>query len=188
MDSDEPAGGARRPGRKRRRRIRLVAGLTTALVIIAAVVATAVKVYYFPRSDAYDPATTDAVIVLGPPISWRITAAEQLAASSGGIPIYLSTWSGVVCEPQFRCVHADPWTTKGEAKALREILARDGVRHPVVLTGTTHLARARYIFHRCVGPWVPVIGVDDHLAVGTLLAEPFYQTAAFVKAVATPCA
>lgn len=182
MTSDPAAATPARP-----RLRRWIATLTAFSLILVAAVVASYLVYFRPASDPYRPGEVDAVLVLGPPTPERIAFARKISSESRGVPIYLSVWKGVVCRPEFRCVHADPWTTKGEAAALREIIARDNVRRPVVLTGTTHVPRARYIFHRCVDPAVPVVEVVEDVDLGQTLAAPVYQTAAFVKAWATPC-
>ena len=145
------------------------------------------EVYFTPRDDLIGRNGVDAIFVLGPPEPPRLATAERLSDHLGGVPIYVSVHQSVDCAGKFTCLHAVPWTTKGEAGLLRDLMVNHGVDHPVVLTGTTHVARARYVMHRCVGQEIPVIGADDDLNLWRTIYEPIYQTGAFVKAVATGC-
>ena len=172
-------------GSSRRRRRGWILGIVLALVALYA--AAYISVYTAP-SDAYDVHDVDAVFILGPPTGDRIAVGERIAREAGGVPVYLSVWHGVVCKPQFVCVHADPWTTSGEAAALSEAVASDGVKHPIVVTGDEHVMRARYIFGRCVPIPAPVVGIAEPMDLGTRLWQPIYQWGAMVKAVLGGCA
>ncbi|MBS1673013.1 MAG: hypothetical protein JSS74_03515 [Actinobacteria bacterium] len=171
------------PRRRRRRGWGL--GILSGILILY--VAMSVSVFTTP-SDPYDVHQIDAVFILGPPTQERIAAGERIAREAGGVPVYLSVWAGVGCDPRFVCVHADPWTTAGEAEALAEAVREDGVRHPLVVTGGEHVMRARYIFDRCVPMAAPVIGIDDHLNPVDWLWQPIYQWGAMVKAFFGGCA
>lgn len=176
-----------RPSARRSRRTAKIAVLTGILVLALTAVLIAREVYFNPRDDLIDRTRIDAILVLGPPEPSRLRVAVRLADQSGGVPIYVSVHDSVDCNGTFICLHATPWTTKGEAGLLRDLMANHGVESPVVLTGTTHVPRARYVMHRCVNPDIPVIGADDELNLWRTIYEPIYQTAAFVKAVATDC-
>jgi hypothetical protein len=66
--------------------------------------------------------------------------------------------------------------------------ARDhAVTDTVVLTFTPHVARTRYLFAKCYGGDVTVVGVDEHLSLADWVYQYAYQTAAFVKAWLEPC-
>ncbi len=156
-------------------------------VIVAVYVAMSVSVFTTP-SDRYDVHEIDAVFILGPPTEARIAVGERIARDAGGVPVYLSVWPGVGCRPQFVCVHADPWTTAGEAAALAEAVRDDGVRHPLVVTGDEHVMRARYIFDRCVPVAAPVIGIDEHVSLAVRFWQPIYQWGAMAKAFFAGCA
>lgn len=170
---------------RRRRRVRL--WLANFAVAAVAIVLLSVPIFA-PRVDAYDAREVDAVFILGPPTAARIAAGERIAQDAGGVPVYLSVWSGVVCKPKFVCVHAEPWTTAGEAAALAAAVRDDGLRHPLVVTSTVHVMRARYIIDRCVPGKPPVIGVRHSRPWWDVLRQPVYQWGAMVKAVVAGCA
>jgi uncharacterized SAM-binding protein YcdF (DUF218 family) len=72
---------------------------------------------------------------------------------------------------------------------LNDYARTHDVHKAVVITFTPHVARTRYIFARCAPDIdVQVIGVDEHLNIGDWVYQFAYQTTAFVKAAATPCA
>lgn len=173
--------------RVRTRRRRILVWLAATAAAVAALAALCVPIS-FPREEAYDVRRIDAVFILGPPTGARIAAGEKLAREAGGVPIYLSVWRGVVCKPQFVCVHADPWTTSGEAAALTAAVRNDGVRHPLVVTSTVHVMRARYIFNRCVPVHAPVIGVRHARPWWDAARQPVYQWGATLKAAVSGCA
>lgn len=156
-------------------------------VVVTLYVAMFVSVYMTP-SDRYDVHDVDAVFILGPPTTERIAVGERIAQQAGGVPVYLSVWHGVDCQPQFVCVHADPWTTAGEAAALAAAVRDDGVKHPLIVTGGEHVMRARYIFDQCVPVAAPVIGVDDSMNPVDWLWQPIYQWGGMVKAFVAGCA
>ncbi|MBS1699462.1 MAG: hypothetical protein JST25_13790 [Actinobacteria bacterium] len=169
----------------RRRRRAWILGILSVVGVLY--IAMSVSIYTTP-SDPYDVREIDAVFILGPPTTQRIAAGERIAQQAGGVPIYLSVWAGVQCQPQFVCVHAEPWTTAGEAAALAAAVHDDGVRHPLVITGDEHVLRARYIFGRCVPVPTPVIGIDEPLSAWDWLWQPIYQWGAMVKASIGGCA
>jgi len=173
------------PRRPSRRLGGWIFGILAGLVAVYG--AMYVTVYSAP-SAAYDVRKVDAVFILGPPLDQRIAVGERIAKEAGGVPVYLSVWHGVVCKPQFVCVHADPWTTSGEAAALTEAVHDDGVKHPVVVTSDEHVMRSRYIFDRCVPIPAPVIGIDEPMDLGTRLWQPVYQWGAMAKAFFGGCA
>lgn len=167
---------------------RLRAWLLGILAVFLTVYIVGAVIVYTTPSDRYDVHEIDAVFILGPPTQARIIEGERIARLAGGVPVYLSVWHGVGCKPEIRCVHADPWTTAGEAAALNAAVRDDGVRRPLVITGTPHVMRARYIFERCVAAPAPVIGVQDPTSLGDVLWQPLYQWAAMVKALVGGCA
>lgn len=178
------ADRSRRRDRHRRAGIVVLVGIL-ALALVASLAAR--EIYFKPSDDLIDRNRIDAILVLGPPEQERLAVAERLSNQSGQARIFVSVHSSVKCRGKFTCLHADPWTTKGEAGLLRDLMAEHGVAHPVVLTGTTHVARARYIMQRCVSPDIAVIGADDDLGLWGTIYEPIYQSAAFIKAAVTDC-
>ncbi|WP_187288807.1 ElyC/SanA/YdcF family protein [Microbacterium sp. B19] len=152
-------------------------------------------VYVWPPQSP--PEEADYALVLGPPNPPRVHAAERLLRQGliGEVVLSVSP-DGPESAAQYpacqddraRCLVPDPFTTKGEAR-LAETLAV-GAEEPriIVVTFTPQVARARYIFDRCYGGQVQVIGVDENLGLWDWAYQYAYQTTAFVKAWMTPCA
>ncbi|MGW9113331.1 YdcF family protein [Microbacterium sp. NPDC055683] len=199
-DPGSPRGAAsgsrrRRPRRRLtpRRLLARIVGWAAAAGLV--VVLAGLPLYVFPPVDEM-PAETDLVYVIGPPTVQR-TSAERALHLEGvsDLALYSTSdhggWSAEalpVCEEEgVVCAHPEPYTTKGEAMFLTDFAAEHGVASTVVLTFTPHVARTRYIFDRCYGGDVTVVAVDQKLNVLEWMYQYAYQTAAFVKAIATPC-
>lgn len=56
------------------------------------------------------------------------------------------------------CFRPDPYSTRGEARAVARMAAARGWRSVVVVTSTYHVTRARLLFDRCVDGRVRVTG------------------------------
>lgn len=152
--------------------------------------------FVFPRIDA--PARADVIIVLGPPTSHRISAAQELLEAEVSDQVLLTVgragsgrWSAErlsVCgDDRFTCVVPIPMTTKGEARMLRWWARDHGARSAVVVTFTPHVERARYVFSRCFAGDVAVVGVGEPLTFIDWIYQYVYQSMAFAKALSTPC-
>jgi hypothetical protein len=174
----------RRPASKRNRRIIASAASIAALAVVITAMCLPI---YAPADDHYDIHRIDAVFVLGPPTDDRLAKGDAIARAAGGVPVYVSAAPRFVCPPQDRCVRAVPWTTVGEAAALTTIMRTDGIRHPLVVTSSVHLMRARYIFGRCVPGYTPIVGVRRTLQPWDDVWQPIYQWSAMVKAMIGGC-
>jgi len=84
------------------------------------------------------------------------------------------------------CMQPEPFTTQGEAQDLATAMHENGWETAIVVTVTTHVARTRLLFDRCIADGVQVLGVDDDMPFGAWLWQFAYQTGGFVKALATP--
>ncbi|OZB48980.1 MAG: hypothetical protein B7X40_06075 [Cellulomonas sp. 14-74-6] len=168
----------------RRHRWWWAAAAATLLVVTAGL-----PVYVFPRQTA--PVGADVVFVIGPPRAWRIAWARELVAAGKARAIMISqpeTGSLQACAAQSTvpvlCRRPDPFTTRGEARWLRDEMAAHGWRTAVVITSTPHIARTRYVMQRCVPSGVQVVGRTTGMAPWTWVYQYAYQTAAWVKALA----
>lgn len=190
-----------RTARVRRPR-RRSAPLWRAVFVVSASTAAAigglVAVYCFPAPG--DANGADLVYVIGPPTESRLDEAEAIIRSTGRDDLLISVSAGNTAKfsaaQMPACSHAHvtcesplPFTTKGEALMLNEYAKTHEVHKVVVLTVTPHVARTRYIFAKCSPDIdVQVIPVDEHLRFEDWVHQFAYQTGAFVKAIATPCA
>lgn len=187
--------------RRRSRRSWFVRLRRTALVVgaaLAVAIGGMVVVYCFPPSG--DPTDADLVYVIGPATGTRMDEAEAIIRSTGRDDLLISVSAGntatsaaaqmpACSEPHVTCESPLPFTTKGEALLLNEYAKTHDVHKVVVLTFTPHVARTRYIFARCSPDIdVQVVPVDEHLRLADWVHQFAYQTGAFAKAIATPCA
>ncbi|MDQ1204484.1 YdcF family protein [Microbacterium sp. SORGH_AS_0862] len=197
------AASATQPSETRRRSrrswpVRLRRAVLVVGTALAVAVGGMVVVYCFPPSG--DPTDADLVYVIGPATGTRMDVAQSIIHSTGREDLLISVSAGnttklaaaqmpACSEPHVICEHPIPSTTKGEALLLNEYAKTHEVHKVVVLTVTPHVARTRYIFARCSPDIdVQVIPVDEHLRFEDWVHQFAYQTGAFVKAIATPCA
>lgn len=191
----------RRPATTRKRtswsrRLRRGAAIVGGTIVV--VVGGLVGLYCFPPPG--DAAGADLVYVIGPATQPRLEEAEAIIQATGHNDLLVSVSGGstatfsapqmpICSEAAVTCEHPLPSTTKGEALLLNEYAQTHEVHKVVVLTVTPHVARTRYIFARCSPEIdVQVVPVDEHLSFEDWVHQFAYQTGAFVKAIATPCA
>lgn len=150
------------------------------------------KVVYRPHVDPMPEDTVDALLVLGPLEPWRMTMAEELMRAGRARNLVLSTPNLPVdaryCErkhdwPAY-CFPPEPSTTRGEAMALKRLAKAHGWSSFAVLTVDFHAARSRFIFKRCLGQDVPVVGRHVAYADSQRRHHVFYQFGGFVKEIA----
>jgi uncharacterized SAM-binding protein YcdF (DUF218 family) len=80
------------------------------------------------------------------------------------------------------CFRPDPYSTRGEARAVARMAAVRGWRSVVVVTSTYHVTRARLLFDRCVDARVRVTGATYRRSLIPL--EVFLEPAKLVYALA----
>lgn len=167
----------------------------SALALAGLVAVAGLPLYVFPPAAAVSDA--DLIYVIGPPTAARVALAEELAEQGVASDFLVSvsaqgrynTASAVdLCDlPEAVCDTPDPFTTKGEARMLRDYAAAHETGSTVVITFTPHVARTRYIFEKCYDGEVTVVGVDQRMNLGDWVYQYAYQSAAFVRAWLTPC-
>ncbi|WP_440708402.1 YdcF family protein [Herbiconiux sp. YIM B11900] len=173
----------------------------TAVVVLAAAIGAA-RIIVFPDLD--DPVRADAVLVLGPPTVQRLVKAQSLVDDGLADEIIISVPTGFkdddkhtrvrdLClhrtEYEVTCFTPDPFTTQGEARLTAGLLRDHSWDSVIVVTSVTHVSRARLLFDRCVEPSEHLVQfVSDERAydLRRWIDELVYQSAAWVKALATP--
>ena len=80
------------------------------------------------------------------------------------------------------CFRPEPYSTRGEARAVARMAAARGWRSVLVVTSTYHVTRARLLFDRCVGARVSVTGSTYRRSLIPL--EVFLEPAKLVYALA----
>ncbi|MGM7777345.1 YdcF family protein [Arthrobacter sp. KNU-44] len=186
----------------RRRKRRLLLKSFAAIGVLVMVWAIAgIFLYVAPPAD--EPQHADVLFVLGPP-DQRIGYAEQLMQQGYSPTLAVSSpigkdgkFEASICTAQrpyqIICFNPDPFTTQGEARALKNLSDHYGWKSANVLTVQFHMTRARVILSRCYGGELHMIAHHRSLPLVSLSSptsswayQYLYQTAAFVKVAIHP--
>lgn len=143
------------------------------------------------------PAHVDAVLVLGPAFGDRVQRAAALVEEGRADVLVISRDPGTVasgsersaCEdPEVICFLPDPATTRGEVAGLDRLAHQHDWSSVVVITGTPHVTRARFIFDTCSDLTITVVEAPERTrsAIGWM-RQIAYQTAGFAKAALVGC-
>ncbi|WP_062516268.1 hypothetical protein [Demequina gelatinilytica] len=150
--------------------------------------------YVAPAHD--EPRAVDAVYVIGPPTDERIALAEGMIADGLTDTLVISLIEDPVqraampaaaaaCdEPQdftVLCSQPAPFTTRGEARWLRDLVDDHGWQSVAVVTVTPHVTRTRVIMERCWDGDISYLESGESLAPWQWAYQYAYQSAAFVK-------
>lgn len=170
-----------------------------ALAIFWAV--TGIFLYVAPPAD--EPKHADVLFVLGPP-DQRMVYAEQLMQRGYAPTLAVSSpvdqygrFEAGICGAQraYRviCFHSEPFTTQGEARALKNLSDQYAWKSADVLTAQFHVTRARVIVSRCYTGDLRMVADRRGLPLISLRDPTYswayqylYQTAAFVKVAIHP--
>ena len=140
--------------------------LLAVVLLVAAWVAVVGRFVLWPEQDS--PGHADAVVVLagdhlrlGKALELMTRhVARTLVISDGLAPGWRQ--ANRLCRggARFRvlCFRPEPYSTRGEARAIARMAAARGWSSVVVVTSTYHVARARLLFDRCVAARVSVTG------------------------------
>lgn len=195
MTIQGPAGAKRR---------RWPARLAAVLVLVTVVwLAVCWAVLEHPRTE--EPATSDALLVLGPPDIQRMATAQELMergiapvlviatpdAQPGDSPAMVQYYEDKdFCAPrtdyEVICFKPNPSTTQGEAIELRDLAAERGWDTITAVTFKQHVPRARMILERCYRGELRMVATDYGFTPLGALLQYVYQSAGFVKAWLTP--
>lgn len=186
------------PDRPRRRSLVRRVGTALAVLFIgllAGLVVFAWRVVYHPHFDELPAEPVDALIVLGPLDAWRVPMADRLMREGRARNLVLSTPfappAADYCDqahdwPTF-CFVPDPSTTRGEAMELKRLAGQHGWTTFAVVTIDLHAERTRFIFKRCLGVDVPVVGQFTPRTSSLSSYRRYhvaYQLAGYVKEIA----
>jgi hypothetical protein len=177
------------PRRTNKHIVRRVMIVLAALVVLAG--AALVAQIRYPHLDAVQKA--DAIVVLGEPDVPALARAQQLLDSGVSDNLLLIIPFGA--PPQCGappagvhvfCVIPDPLTTRGDARAIREIAGRHHWNRLVVVTWTSHVSRSRTLIDRCFKGTVMMTSYPTGYSTADWLKEFAHQTAGYVKVAAAP--
>jgi uncharacterized SAM-binding protein YcdF (DUF218 family) len=93
--------------------------------------------------------SADAIVVLGGRAN-RLPVGLRLLRDGAGrlLIVFNATGSGEEDEDGHLYVRPDPYTTRGEARAVAKLAREHGWRSIIVVTSAYHVPRARMIFRR----------------------------------------
>ena len=137
------------------------------VLLVAAWAAVVARFVLWPAQD--EPRRADAVVVLAGD-HLRLGKALELMARRVAPTLVISDglapgWrkANRLCRDgggRFRvmCFRPEPYSTRGEARAVARMASARGWRSVVVVTSTYHVTRARLLFDRCADARVHVTG------------------------------
>ncbi|MHC2185629.1 uncharacterized SAM-binding protein YcdF (DUF218 family) [Rathayibacter agropyri] len=186
--------GGERP-RPRRLLRNLLAGLLLIPLVVLALFGAGIPLYVTPPIDPI-PKQADAVFVLGPSTRARVEFARRIITSGATDTMVLSVgpdeMNASLEDKKYKkcnepggdvlCYAADPLTTQGEARQLRDMAAENGWDHVIVLTNAPHIARSRMILERCYSGEISMVPSGEPMGLDYLIGQYFYQTGGFLKA------
>jgi uncharacterized SAM-binding protein YcdF (DUF218 family) len=160
---------------------------------LVAVTISGWPVYVAPQIDQLRRA--DAIFVLGGSGDGAYTLGLEYALQGKAAQVVFSNpnaneaiWLEDLCDHQryafkVTCVEPNPPTTRGEARALGRLATAQGWQRVIVLTGTPHISRARYIIQRCFTGDLMMAKSESDLSLLDWAWSYVYQTAGYVRAV-----
>jgi uncharacterized SAM-binding protein YcdF (DUF218 family) len=134
-------------------------------VLLVAWVAAASYLFLVPHDD--EPGRADAIVVLAGSKK-RIPVAERLI-EQGVAPVLAISYIRDLDDPRAHklcgdrprgvvCFRAEPFSTRGEARAIARIARQRGWDEIVVVTSGFHVFRARRIVERCYRGELRMVG------------------------------
>lgn len=196
--TDTPPTEATAPRRKMPLLLRALTA-TMGLVIVWAI--AGIFLYVAPPDD--EPANADVLFVLGPP-DRRIGYAEELMQQGYAPTLAVSSpvgkdgrYEAAICTAhrsyRIICFNPDPFTTQGEARALKDLSNKYGWKSANVLTAQFHVTRSRVLIGRCYTGGLHMVADRRGLPLFSASNPTYswayqyvYQTAAFVKVAIHP--
>lgn len=134
------------------------------LLLVAAYVAGAAYLFVGHHDDR--PAKADAVVVLSG-TKQRLPVGERLVRQ-GYAPLLVVSRSTDpkpaeqrACRRGALCFRADPYSTRGEARAIARLAAQHHWRRVLVVTSQFHVFRTRILIHRCYRGALRVVGTSE---------------------------
>ncbi len=193
---------ASKPSKPKRRRLRIIGGITAAAVVGWFIYATVNIVH---PGQGHLQARSDAVVSLAPQ-PHRLPLAKQLvndgvadllvisyfkhdplntSPSPTGDATTLAQECDAAEDNQTICFTPEDDATIGEVSAIAELAAEHSWDSLTVVTNTHHAFRTRFIFQRCLGDDVDVnvVFADRDLTASEGAWYAVYENAAFLKAV-----
>jgi hypothetical protein len=176
--------------RRKLGRLRMISLCSVAALLLT--ILASLPIYVFPGVD--DPKDVDAVFVIGPPTFDRIRLARELIDAGHTDTLVVSvadpysdgSYVQKICDrdqaDRVICLRPDPYTTQGEARALRDLAEANGWGSATVITATPHVTRSRLIFERCFTGELSLVASGGPRDLLGWVDQYVYQSGAFIKA------
>jgi uncharacterized SAM-binding protein YcdF (DUF218 family) len=148
--------------------------LLAAAALVTAWLVACLVLFVWPPAESAPPPRASAVVVLAGDKA-RLAPALALVRRGVAPVLALSTvgrahnWrqalelcaSGRYARAHVLCFDAEPYSTRGEARAVARLARERKWRSVVVVTSTFHVTRARMIFRRCYHGPLYVVGTGS---------------------------
>ena len=163
--------------------------MAVAFTAVIAVMVVAVRPFVWPTDDA--PFPDGPIVVLGGGAGERLAAGLAIRREDRDRPLIVSAsaiddWrdTGGRCTPEeVVCLTPEPVNTFGEAVTVSRLVDEQGWGHITVVTSDFHVTRTRWLFDRCVGVPVRVVGAPTDPGVGHRIYLVTREMTAMVVAV-----
>ncbi|MFK0039340.1 YdcF family protein [Paenarthrobacter sp. NPDC090517] len=145
-------------------------------IFIVALLWLVVAFQFFYDPPQTTPHRTDAVIVLGGMSKERLPVAQKLQHDLD-IPALVVSTTGLagnvesdsLCDedtndPDLVCFRPSPLNTRGEAEAIRALIAEHGWKSVTVVTSDYHVMRAGTLIAQCTSADVQMVGSQPDLS------------------------
>lgn len=167
-------------------------GIVIGACFVAAVLwlIAAFQFFYDPPQAA--PHRTDAIVVLGGMSKERLPVAQELQQDLD-IPVLVVSTTGLagnvegdaLChedagDADLVCFRPSPLNTRGEAEALRALIAEHGWKSVTIVTSEYHLFRAGTLMEQCTNAEVQMVGSQPDLSVGAWLDRFVVETGGLI--------
>jgi uncharacterized SAM-binding protein YcdF (DUF218 family) len=154
--------------------------------LVVAVAATA-RLFVWPETT--HTSNVDAVVVFGAAVDERLAKGLQLVDGGLAPVLVLSAPDGTeFCthRPNVRviCFEPDPFTTRGEARAVGRLARARAWKRVALVTSTYHATRARLLLDRCYAGEIDVVAAEPREGFRTRIAKILHEWGGLAYAVA----
>lgn len=169
-----------------------VIGVVAAACLLAALLWLIAAFQFFYNPPEATPHRTDAIVVLGGMSKERLPVAQKLQRELG-IPMLVVSTTGLagnaegdaLCDEEsgdskLVCFRPSPLNTRGEADALRGLIADHGWKSVTVVTSEYHVMRAGTLIEQCTSAEVQMVGSQPDLSAGAWLDRFVVETGGLI--------
>jgi uncharacterized SAM-binding protein YcdF (DUF218 family) len=173
-----------------------VIGVVVGSCFLAALLWLIAAFQFFYDPPQVTPHRTDAIVVLGGLSRERLPVAQELQQELG-IPVLVVSTTGLagnvegdaLCQedagegdPELLCFRPSPLNTRGEAEALRALIAEHGWKSVTVVTSEYHVMRAGTLIEQCTSAEVQMVGSQPNLSPEAWMDRFVVETGGLIDA------